>query len=146
MSPPDAHVEPSAASTAEARRRLLGLAGLFLAGPSIWMAHFFAVYLPAEALCQGDVEAEVLGVPAVSVLTLGATALALAATARTTQLAHRRWRSAGGGWEASQDATPSPGAAARDHDGELALAGFLLGVLFALAILFVGLPALVLSC
>lgn len=140
------HVEPSAGATVEERRRFLSLTGLFLAGPAIWMAHFFVVYLPAEALCQADVHANVLGLPVISVLTLAATAVAVAATALTTQRAYRRWRNTGTGWDGSGAMAPRHATGGGEHDGEVALAGFLLGVLFAVAVLFVGLPALVLGC
>lgn len=110
------------------------------------MTHFFVVYLPAEAICNADVETEVLGLPLVSALTLSATAVALAAIAETSRRAFRRWKSTGVGWGASETKPSDGPVGGAEHDGELALAGFLMGVLFALAILFVGLPAAVLSC
>lgn len=143
MTADSADVEPSAAASPEERRRFLTLAGLFLAGPSIWLAHFFLVYLVAEALCVAGVDAEVLSLPLLSAVTLLATALAVGAAAVTSVLAYRRWR---------RSLTPSQGThghlsseTKRGHDKDLAFAGLLLGILFIVAILFVGLPAAVLN-
>ena len=142
MTAGDGNVEPTAAASPEARRRFLTLAGLFLAGPSIWMAHFFAVYLVAEVLCAVVVDADVLSLPLLSAATLLATALAVAAVAVTTLLAYRRWRrSASASHAAGDDRAETQG----EHDAEIALAGFLLGILFIVAILFVGMPAAVLD-
>jgi heme/copper-type cytochrome/quinol oxidase subunit 2 len=138
MTAGDASVEPTAAATPEARRRFLTLTGLFLAGPSIWMAHFMVVYLLVEALCAANPEADLRSVPIVSLVTLLATVVAVAGAAVTTVLAYRRWRRAG-------TALTEDGGQRREgsaeHDTELALAGFLLGTLFIVAMLFVGLPA-----
>ena len=139
MTAGDGNVEPTAAASPEARRRFLTLAGLFLAGPSIWMAHFFAVYLVAEVLCAVGVGAEVLSLPLLSAVTLLATALAVVAAAVTTVLAYRRWRHTA---SASQVADGDQSSETREeHDAQIALAGFLLGILFIVAILFVGMPA-----
>lgn len=142
MTAGDGNVEPTAAASPEARRRFLTLAGLFLAGPSIWMIHFFAVYLLAEALCAVSVSAEVLSLPVLSALTLLATALAVVAAAVTTVLAYRRWRRSRSPSHVADDEQPPESEAGQDAD--IALAGFLLGILFIVAILFVGLPAAVL--
>lgn len=143
MTADSADVEPTAAASPEERRRFLTLAGLFLAGPSIWLAHFFLVYLLAEAFCTAGGNLRILALPVVSAVTLLATALAVGAAAVTTLLAHRRWR---------RSLTPSPAThddlsseTERGHDKDLALAGVLLGILFIVAILFVGLPAAVLN-
>ncbi len=143
MTAGDGNFEPTAAATPAARRRFLTLAGLFLAGPSIWMAHFFVVYLVAEALCVVGVNAEVLSLPLLSAATLLATALAVVATAVTTLLAYRRWRrTASVSHVADGDGSS---ATQGEHDAQIALAGFLLGILFIVAILFVGMPAVVLD-
>ncbi|MBW3549056.1 MAG: hypothetical protein KY452_13115 [Actinobacteria bacterium] len=138
MTAGDGNVEPTAAATPEARRRFLTLAGLFLAGPSIWMAHFFLVYLVAEAMCAVGVDAEVLSLPLLSAATLLATALAVVAAAVTTLLAYRRWRTASASRASDGDRSSEPQG---EHDAQIALAGFLLGILFIVAILFVGMPA-----
>lgn len=140
----DGFVEPLAGSSPEARRRFLTLTGLLLAGPTIWIAHFMAVYLLAEALCHADVDARLLGLPVLATLTLLATVVAVVAMGFTTWRAYRRWRNADVGWNA-QSATSTRQPGAPEHDAELALAGFLLGVLFLVALLYVGLPALVLD-
>lgn len=106
---------------------------LFLAGPVIWIAHFMAVYLLAEAVCAADgTTTRVLGLRPVSLVTLAATAAAVAATSLLAGIAHRRWRDRreSPDWLAGDDLNPG-----------LALAGALLGVVFVVAILFVGVPA-----
>jgi heme/copper-type cytochrome/quinol oxidase subunit 2 len=143
MTARDAGVEPTAAASPEARRRFLTLAGLFLAGPSIWMVHFLVVYLLAEALCAADVDAEIGSLPALSVVTLVLTLVAVAGAALTTVLAFRRWRRAAG--DAPVDDGHQGSASSGEHDAELALAGLLLGTFFIVAILFVGLPAAILD-
>lgn len=107
---------------------------LFLAGPAIWFAHFMAVYLLAEAACAaGGLDAEVLGLSALSLVTLVATALAAAASLVLAGVALRRWR--------SRTDDPADWLAGDDRNAGLALAGSILGALFVVAILFVGLPA-----
>ena len=91
---------------------------LFLAGPVIWIAHFMAVYLAAEALCAADA-GTLLGLPAVTAVTLLATVPAVAATALLARWALR---------------------AGRGPHGGLAFMGFLMGALFAAAILLVAIP------
>lgn len=143
MTARDAGVEPTAAASPEARRRFLTLAGLFLAGPSIWMVHFLVVYLLAEVFCAADVDAEIRSLPVLSVVTLVLTLVAVAGAAVTTVLAFRRWRRAAS--DASVDDGHQRSASSGEHDAELALAGFLLGTFFIVAILFVGLPAAILD-
>lgn len=137
-------VEPDAASTPSARRRFLTLTGLFLAGPVIWISHFMVVYLAAEALCHADAGAEVLGLPIAATVTVAATVVAAVAMAVTTWRAYRRWRGAGVGWNAvTAESDRTPGGS--EHDAELALGGFLLGLLFLVGLLYVAVPALVLD-
>jgi len=110
---------------------------LLVAGPTIWCAHFMVVYLFAEAVCAGGGPTQVLGVGMVSMLTLAATGVALAATLLLTRVAHRRRRQRSGpasNWLAGDNLDPG-----------LALTGALLGFLFVIAILFVAMPAAVLD-
>lgn len=120
-----------------ARRRI----ALFLAGPVIWSLHFMAVYLVVEAGCSGGGQGlEVFAPPVPTVVTLAATAAAFAASLVAAWLAYR-------GWRADRHATgPQDGTGLEpvDPGGSLALAGWLLSLLAAVHILFVGLPALVL--
>jgi hypothetical protein len=92
---------------------------MFVSGPVIWSIHFLLVYLVTEAGCSGDGPGlRLFDPPVPKAVTLAATAAAVAG-----------------------DLT--------DHDREdtLAFTGFLLSLLSVVAILFVGLPALVLpSC
>ena len=91
---------------------------LFLAGPVIWYLHFWAVYLAAEAACAaGGTGIELGGWPLLSVFVIVATVLAVAAI-WFLALRARRW------------------------GGQFARVGALLGVLFAVATLFVGAPTL----
>ena len=109
----------------------------FLAGPVIWFAHFMLVYLLAEVLCKPlRVDVQVAGLPLVSFLTVVATVVAVGAAAAFTARAYRRW----------QAVTGRESSAADQHDvhgptGALAFTGFLLGVLFAVAVVFTGAPA-----
>lgn len=90
---------------------------LFLAAPIIWYGHFWVVYLVAEAACRlGDGSRAWLSVFVVTV-TVAAVALIL-------------WMSFG-----------SVGRGGEGHRAELAWVGAMLGFIFAVATLAVGLPA-----
>lgn len=130
---------------------------IVLAGPVIWFAHFGAVYLLSEVACRfGLLEGEVLGLRALAVVVLAATIVAAAGALVPSVLAWRRWHhlvASGIGTPPEQRGAvsdrPHPsgrvGAASPDRDRSLAFVGVLLGVMFVLAILAVGLPALVLA-
>ena len=106
---------------------------LFLAGPFIWFAHFMAVYLLVEAACAtGEPHSELLGLPVLATVTIGATVLAVVVAVVATALAYRHWRAA---------ATGDDWIDVSDRSSGLAFAGFLLGLVFIAAICFVGLPA-----
>lgn len=122
----------------------LRLGALLLAGPVIWMAHFMAVYLVIEAACAGSAgDSQVLGLPVLSFVTLVATAVAVAAIAATTTVSYRAWRAQERRFDGAAGDDPEQADATRDRS--LTFAGFLLGLLFALAVLYVGVPALWLS-
>jgi hypothetical protein len=107
---------------------------LLLAGPVLWALHFMAVYLVAEAACSaGDSTAEVLGLPWLSFVTVVATVVAAAATLILSVVAWRYWR--------ARTDDPTGWIAGDERNAGLALGGFLLGLMFTVAILFVGLPA-----
>ncbi len=113
------------------RRRLPGWLVLFLAGPVIWYLTFWLVYLVAEAGCTtGGLDFRLLGLPGLSVITVTVSVLAAGTIAVLTTRAYMRW---------SDD--PS----GEDHRRSLMFAGFLLGILFLIATLFIALPALVLE-
>ena len=107
---------------------------LFLAGPAIWSVHFAVVYFIGEAWCTMDGPGgEVLGLHPLSFLTLVVTVVAAAGALLLAGAALRRWRAHTGDrsdWMSGDDLNPG-----------LALAGALLGALFTLAIVFVGLSA-----
>ena len=112
---------------------------LFLAGPALWFGHFLLVYVLAEILCKPlRTDLRIAGLPLVSFLTIVATVLAAAAVAAFSLQSFRRW-------QASRDDASSSaarGATVDPHAGALAFTGFLLGVLFFVAVLFTGAPAL----
>lgn len=98
---------------------------LFLAGPVIWYGYFWAVYLLAEAVCSpANVDAS-----RTSLLVLAVVVLTIVAVGLISWLALRARR-----FDAESG-----------HRGELARTGTMLGFVFVLATLFVGLPAVLLS-
>jgi hypothetical protein len=117
---------------------------MFVSGPVIWSVHFMLVYLVTEAGCSGGGPGLSLFDPPVpKVVTLAATAAAAAAALGCVAWWYRRWRAS----EHEPVADEAGGLQHRDRGGTLAFAGFLLSLLSAVTILFVGLPALVLpSC
>lgn len=110
-------------------RRPPSWAWLFLAGPVIWYGHFWIVYLAAEWGCHVAGDFLLLGRSGVAVLTLALTGvgagLIVAQMARARQLGSR------------------DGPA--EQPSEFGRAGLLLGLIFVIGVLFVGLPALVLT-
>jgi hypothetical protein len=104
-------------------------AWLFLAGPVIWYTHFWVVYLAAEWGCQVVGDFLILGRSGVAVVTV---ALTVAGVGLTVWYMVRAWQRRGRG-------EPS------DQPGEFSRAGLILGLIFAMGILFVGVPALVLT-
>lgn len=112
---------------------------LFLAGPLIWTTHFMLIYLVTEAGCTGDGPGLSLFDPPVpTVVTLAVTAGAVIACLISARWAYRRWR-------ATQDEQADDrGSLDPTGPGALAFVGYLLSLLGAVVILFVGLPALVL--
>ena len=120
----------------------LGVWLLFLAGPALWFTHFMLVYVLAEVLCRPfDGASGVTSLPLLSVFTIVTTIVFALAAAAGAVLAYRRWR----GLRA--EAGDSPGEAERaSTQGEaLTLAGFLLGALFSVAVVFTGAPAVFLQ-
>lgn len=114
---------------------------LFLAGPTIWFTYFILVYALAEVLCKplaGDAGAA--GLPLISIITVVATVVAALLAAAAAVVAYRRW----------QATRTAPDASAEDQErasmggNALVLSGFLLSVLFTIAVVLTGAPALVL--
>lgn len=105
---------------------------LFLAGPVIWYAYFWLVYLVAEAACTADGLAfRALGLPGVSLVIVALSLLCIAASAGLAFIAFRLLAGS------SKDEASEP-------DRHLFYGGgTALGALFALAIAMVGLPAIV---
>ena len=101
---------------------------VFLAGPVTWFVHFMVVYLLAEAGCTGDGPGlRLFDPPVPAVATLAATAVAAVAC-----LGFAWW-----GYRCLDD---------HSHGDSLTFAGCLLSLLGFLAVLFVGVPALVFEC
>jgi hypothetical protein len=112
----------------------------FLAGPVIWFIHFMVVYLAVEAGCTGEGPGlRVFNPPVSDIVTLAATAVAAPACVVFAGWAFLRWRARRHG-QAPDDGELE----VHDRGGSLAFAGLLLSSLSFVAILFVGLPALVL--
>lgn len=121
---------PFAVDISADRRDRVVLATL-VSGPVIWFLHFMLVYLVAEAGCTGDGRGlALLDPPVPRIVAVGATVAGVLACAVVAGLAYRRWRASAG----PSDAGDGGGR------GSLAFAGFLLAMLSAVAILFVGLP------
>ena len=120
---------------------------VFLGGPVIWFAHFMVVYLVAEAGCTGGgAGLRVFDPPVPARVTLVVTALAAVGCLAFAGWGYR-WYVASRHRDAADDPGDLAGAHAdRDRGGTLALAGFLLSLFSLVAVLFVGLPALVLEC
>lgn len=120
---------------------------VFLGGPFTWITYFMLVYVATEAGCSGEGEGlEVFDPPVPAAVTLAATALAALVCLAFAVWSYRRWRAATDGVvadEATELSGPLP-----DHDpgGTMDFAGFLLALFSFVAVLFVGLPALVFEC
>jgi hypothetical protein len=96
---------------------------IFAGGPILWFAHFMFVYVVAEAGCTGEGQGlRAFNPPVPLVVTLAATALFAAAVAAIAIWALRRWR--------------------RGVQAGMAFGGLLLSCLSLIAILWVGVPAI----
>ncbi len=120
---------------------------VFLAGPVTWFGHFMVVYLVAEAGCTGDGPGlEAFDPPVPATATLAATAVAGLACLGFARWGYQRWQACRHGPAADEAQELSGRFEDRDRGGSLAFAGFVLSQLSFVAVLFVGLPALVLEC
>lgn len=118
--------------------------GRFVAGPIIWIGHFMLVYLVAEAGCTGSGPGmEVFAPPVPTVVTIVATVVAAASCLVLAWAEHRRWR--GGREVAARTAGGEPEMADAAPGGPLAFAGVLLALVSFVAVVFVGIPSLVLT-
>lgn len=124
---------------------------VLLAGPVIGISHFMVVYLVAEAGCTGSGPGlRLFDPPVPDIVTLASTAVAALACVATATWAHRRWRSIGAGTDrgAAEEGgeQPADGVRTPDADAPIAFAGFLLSSVFLVMVLFVGVPAPLLTC
>jgi hypothetical protein len=120
---------------------------VLLGGPVIWFTHFMFVYLVAEAGCAGGGPGlRAFNPPVPSVVTLAATAVAAAGCLAMAAWAHRRWVAAQQGPAADDPGDLAGRYEEHQRGGTLAFASLLLALFSFVAVLFVGLPALVLEC
>jgi hypothetical protein len=126
-------------------RRARSIWVALLAGPIIWFTHFMVVYLAVEAGCTGDGPGlTVFDPPVPTVLTVAATVVAAIACLWSAVWALRRWRVRDDRSGAAMTDDLSADLEYGDRNGLLSFVGFLLSSLSVVAILMVGLPALVL--
>jgi hypothetical protein len=120
---------------------------VFLGGPVIWITHFMVVYLVVEAGCSGDGHGfEVFDPPVPAATTLVATGVAALGCVGFAIWAYRRWRTIRQGLSADELADTSGPLSDRHPRGAMDFAGLLLALFSVVAVLFVGLPALVFEC
>ncbi len=120
---------------------------VFLGGPVIWLTHFMLVYLVAEAGCTGGGPGlRLFNPPVPSAVTLAATAVTATGCLAFAAWGHRRWVAARHGVAADDPGGLSGPHEERDRGGTMAFASVLLSLFSFVAVLFVGLPALVLEC
>ena len=120
---------------------------VFLGGPVVWLTHFMVVYLVAEAGCTGDGPGlTAFDPPVPAAVTLAATAVAAVGCVAFAAWAHRRWLASRQGVAADEAGDLSGPHQDRDRGGTMAFASLLLALFSLVAVLFVGLPALVLEC
>lgn len=120
---------------------------VFLGAPVTWFAHFMLVYIVTEAGCAGDGPGlRAFDPPVPSAVTLAATGVAAAGCLGFAAWGHRRWVAGRHGQAADAPGEASGPVEERDRGGTLAFAGFFLSLFFFVAVLFVGLPALVFEC
>ncbi|HWC10750.1 MAG TPA: hypothetical protein VG455_05955 [Acidimicrobiales bacterium] len=120
---------------------------VLLGGPVIWFSHFMLVYLVAEAGCTGGGPGlRAFDPPVPSAVTMAATAVAAVGCLAFAVWAHRRWIATRDGPAADDPGGLSGAHEEQDRGGTLAFASLLLSLFSFVAVLFVGLPALVLEC
>ena len=120
---------------------------VFLGGPVVWLTHFMVVYLVAEAGCTGDGPGlRALDPPVPAAVTLAATGVAAVGCLAFGAWAYRRWVASRQGVAADEAGELSGRHEERDRGGTMAFASLLLALFSLVAVLFVGLPALVLEC
>lgn len=116
-----------------------------LAGPIIWIVHFMLVYVVTEAGCTGEGPGlRLFDPPVPTIVTIVATIVAAIACLVAALWAYRRWqrRDDRSGTAMTDDLAAD--LETGDRNGLLAFVGFLLSLLSFVAVLLVGLPALVL--
>jgi hypothetical protein len=119
----------------------------FLGGPVTWVTHFMVVYLAVEAGCSGDGRGlDAFDPPVPARLTLGVTVIAALGCLAFAAWSYRRWRADIEGFAPDDPDYLSGHVHERDRGGVMDFAGILLSLFSFVAVLFVGLPALVFEC
>lgn len=129
--------------TQRARPEKTWLIALFLAGPVIWYLYFWWVYLVAEASCNLSPELQVLEMPVSTLVTIVSTLLAGSVIVTGIVFAVRARARLGPGSVSEPEGQVA--ADRREERGFLRFGGIALGLLFLVATLITGLPALVLA-
>lgn len=120
---------------------------VFLGGPVIWLSHFMLVYLVAEAGCTGGGPGlRAFNPPVPATVTLAATVVAAAGCLTFAAWGHRRWVAARHSVAADDPGGLTGPYEERDDGATMAFASLLLSLFSFIAVLFVGLPALVFEC
>jgi hypothetical protein len=110
-----------------------------LAGPLLWTGYFLIGYTLAEFGCRGLwLRGNIAGFPAISVILVALTLVALALSLGFVWRIWGRWR----GLQRDPDASLNR---AEERQRFMVLGGLILGGLFSLAILLTGIPALILE-
>ena len=118
-------------TTSQADRSSAGTWVMLLAGPVIWYAYFWIVYLLAEGVCRlGGLDFTVMGLTGLSLLTIAMTVGASALAIISGRRSYSSWR--------------DEHVAATGRAG-LSFAAFVLSGIFLFSVLATGLPALVLE-
>ena len=115
-----------------------------LAGPILWSVHFLLVYMLAETYCQAGWNFSLLGLNGISFLVILLTILAVIATVLFGLRSYRGWRS----FHTDRSLSDQFRESSAWFQGPIDFfyfTGFLLSTLFALVILFVGLPVIFLE-
>lgn len=115
-----------------------------LAGPILWSVHFLVSYLIVEAACQIGWRFSILGMSGLSFIVIVLTVLAVLGAVLFAVRSYRGWRGIHGDRRLRDQFREG----SKWFEGPvdfMYFSGLLLSVLFAIVILMVGLPALVLQ-
>lgn len=115
-----------------------------LAGPVLWSVHFLISYFLVELSCQTGWSFTLLGLSGLSFILILLTVLALIATALFSLKSYHSWKGIDGNRSLREELRES----SRWSEGPVEfmyLTGFLLSILFTVAIIAVGVPVIFLQ-